>query len=197
MKIDAIEPGVVYHLFNRGNNKEDIFKEERNYHHFLSLMEKHLLTVADIYCYCLLKNHFHLLLRIKDAELIPEKFRPKPFLPFSHFFNAYAKSINKAYNRTGSLFQEHPHRKRVCDENYLTQLVAYIHLNPEKHRFTKNFREYPYSSYQVFRSNVKSNIDTEYIMKYFGTHQNFEFWHNLNRIKYEGIVEEIDNLDVI
>lgn len=65
MKIDAIEPGVVYHLFNRGNNKEDIFKEDRNYHHFLSLMEKHLLTVADIYCYCLLKNHFLYYLGLK------------------------------------------------------------------------------------------------------------------------------------
>lgn len=195
MKIDVIESGVVYHIYNRGNNKENIFKEEKNYHYFLGLMEKHLLSVADIYCYCLLKNHFHLLLRIKDPDFIAEKYRNKPYLPFSHLFNSYSKSINKAYNRTGSLFQEHFHRKRVSDEKYLKQLVAYIHLNPEKHKFCDNYKDYPYSSYSAYISKAKLFIDKEYIMNFFGTYQNFEFWHNLNRIKYEGIVGEIEKSD--
>lgn len=64
MKIDVIEPGTVYHIFNRGNNKENLFIEEKNYAYFLSLIERYLTKVADIYCYCFLKNHFHLLLRI-------------------------------------------------------------------------------------------------------------------------------------
>ena len=49
MKIDYFEPGVVYHVFNRGNNKEDIFKEEKNYMYFLSLLQKYVMPVAEIY----------------------------------------------------------------------------------------------------------------------------------------------------
>ena len=71
MKQDYFEPGVVYHFFNRGNNKENIFIEEKNYSFFLSLVTKYLLPVADIYAYCLLKNHFHFALRIKDPEMLP------------------------------------------------------------------------------------------------------------------------------
>ena len=56
MKQDYFEPGVVYHVFNRGNNQENIFIEDRNYLYFLTLLKKYLLPVADIYAYCLLKN---------------------------------------------------------------------------------------------------------------------------------------------
>jgi putative transposase len=58
MRQDFFEPGVIYHVFNRGNNKENIFFEEENYRYFLELLKKHLLPIADIYAYCLLKNHF-------------------------------------------------------------------------------------------------------------------------------------------
>jgi putative transposase len=158
-------------------------------------MEKYLLQVADIYCYCLLKNHFHLLLQIKEPELIGEKYRNKPFLPFSHFFNAYCKGINKAYNRTGSLFQEHFHRNRVEDEKYFIQLIAYIHLNPVKHKFVDNFKEYPYSSYLAYKSNSKTIISKDFVLNFFDTPEEFDNWHDLNKIRYEGIVGEIENLD--
>ena len=107
MKQDIFEPGVVYHVFNRGNNNENIFIEEKNYYYFLNLVKKHILPIAEVYCYCLLKNHFHLLVRIKDSLQILERFQTKPYTPFSNMFNSYTKSINKMYNRTGSLFQEH------------------------------------------------------------------------------------------
>jgi len=158
MKIDYFEPGVVYHVFNRGNNKEYIFKEEKNYLYFLSLLQKHVLPVAEIYAYCLLKNHFHLVVRLKDAELLEDKYKEKPYLGFSNLFNAYTKSINKMYNRTGSLFQEHLHRKRVEDEEYLTQLIAYVHLNPVKHEFTDDFKNYRYSSYKSYVSEKPTNV---------------------------------------
>ncbi len=142
MKQDIFEHGVVYPVFKRGNNKEDIFKEEKNYVYFLSLLQKYVLPVAEIYAYCLLKNHFHLVVRIKDVDLLENEYKEKPYLGFSNHFNAYAKSINKMYNRTGSLFQEHLHRKRVEDDEYLRQLIAYVHLNPVKHEFTDDFRNY-------------------------------------------------------
>lgn len=190
MKQDFIEPGFVYHIFNRGNNQEDIFKEERNYAFFLSLMKKYLLPIADIYAYCLLRNHFHFVLRIKDAESVEEKYKIKPHLAFSNLFNAYTKSINKAYNRNGSLFQEHFHRKRVEDEDYLTQLITYIHLNPVKHGFTDNFKSYRHSSYAAYTSGKPTQIKCEYIMSLFGDPANFEYCHDLNKIHMEDQLED-------
>ena len=192
MKQDVFEPGVVYHVFNRGNNKEDIFKEEKNYHYFLSLLQKYVLPVAEIYAYCLLKNHFHLVVRIKDADLLADKYKEKPYLGFSNHFNAYTKSINKMYNRTGSLFQEHLHRKRVEDDEYLTQLIAYVHLNPVKHGFTDDFKNYRYSSYNAYMSDKPTNVSCDYVKSLFGDTTNFEYWHSFNKLVFEEKVEDVD-----
>jgi putative transposase len=67
--------GEYYHIFNRGNNREDIFLEERNYVHFLRLYEKYILPVAKTYAYCLLKNHFHLLVKVRTEEEIQKNLK--------------------------------------------------------------------------------------------------------------------------
>ena len=67
-----IVPGVIYHIYNRGNNEEDIFIEERNYNYFMKLYAKYIMPVAETYAYCLLRNHFHLMVRIKSPEEINE-----------------------------------------------------------------------------------------------------------------------------
>ena len=59
MQIEKIEFGKFYHIFNRGNNSQDIFFEEENYLYFLKLLTKYIFPIADIYCYCLMNNHFH------------------------------------------------------------------------------------------------------------------------------------------
>lgn len=53
MKQDVIELGTTYHIFNRGNNRENIFIEQKNYFYFLDLLKKHILPIADVYAYCL------------------------------------------------------------------------------------------------------------------------------------------------
>jgi putative transposase len=190
MKQDFFEPGVVYHVFNRGNNLENIFIEEKNYIFFLSLLKKYILPIADIYAYCLMKNHFHLALRIKDVELIPEKLKQKPYLAFSNMFNSYSKAINKAYNRKGSLFQEHLHRIRIENDEYLIQLIAYIHLNPVKHEFTNDFKNYKYSSYQVYLSEKTTNIEKGYVMSLYGDVANFEYWHDFKKLCLEDKIND-------
>ena len=64
----AMTPGQYFHIYNRGNNGEDIFLEARNYAYFLKLYQKYICPIADTYAYCLLKNHFHFLIRIKDFQ---------------------------------------------------------------------------------------------------------------------------------
>ena len=72
MKQEKFEHDTFFHVYNRGNNKEDIFIEDKNYSYFLKLIKDHLLGVAEIYAYCLLKNHFHLIIRIKDKGLLKQ-----------------------------------------------------------------------------------------------------------------------------
>ncbi|MEN9908235.1 MAG: hypothetical protein RLZZ540_1384 [Bacteroidota bacterium] len=192
MRKDIFEEGQYYHIYNRGNNKENIFIEEKNYNYFLEKLKKYIVPVADIYAYCLLKNHFHIVLRIKDKGDMPEKFKEKIHLPFSNLFNAYSKSINKVYDRTGSLFQEYLQRNRIGNEAYLKQLIVYVHLNPVKHKFTERFETYLHSSYRSYLSDKFSNIDKELILELFDGLENFKFYHDERRIVYEGVVNEVN-----
>ncbi len=87
-----------YHIFNRGNNREPIFFNEANYYYFISLIAKYIAMVANIIAYCLLVNHFHLLIKTKPTtkEAISEQFR--------RLFIAYSQAVNKEQKRSGSLF---------------------------------------------------------------------------------------------
>ncbi len=115
----------------------------------------------------MLPNHFHLLLRINDFESIPSNYQKRIHQPFSNLFNAYSKAINKKYNRTGSLIQEHLHRIKVNSEEYFKQLLLYIHLNPEKHEICENFSDYKHSSYNSFIINKPSLLNRKEVFDYF------------------------------
>lgn len=187
MQIEKIEFGRFYHIFNRGNNSQDIFFEEENYRYFLKLLAKYIIPISEIYCYCLLRNHFHLLIRIKDAEdLVFSDFQfstvetPKSFDPsrqFSHFFNAYTLAINKRYRRSGSLFEKPFERKMVEDENYLKQLILYIHNNPKHHGLVENIEDYKWSSYPTMLAESPTKIQRGKVLAYFDDRENFALCH--------------------
>lgn len=203
---------TYYHIYNRGNNRENLFKAERNYHHFLRLYGKHVGPVADTFAYCLLPNHFHLLVRIKTEEEIEtedQTRRPqaqtqtdsenvrglkvlKPSQQFSNCFNAYTKAINRAYKRTGSLF-EHPfERKRVDSDAYFAQLVIYIHQNPQRHDLIDDFRDWPYSSYHALFSTQATRLKRETVIDWFGGIQNIEAKHGdpINPAQIAPLIDE-------
>jgi len=170
-----LQYSVYYHIFNRGTNGEDVFAENRNYSYFLQRYAKYVEPVAFTYAYCLLKNHFHFLVRIKTPEeqektlKVSKTFRVlEPSRQFSHLFNSYAKAFNKLYGRTGSLF-EHPfHRVAVETDAHFQSLVAYIHRNPQKHGFVDDFRTWPYSSYQALASQQPTRLQREAVLEWFG-----------------------------
>jgi putative transposase len=75
-----LQHGSYYHIYNRGVNRENLFVEERNYRYFLQLYASHIEPIAETYAYCLLRNHFHFLVQIKDLtglEDLSPKFGPK------------------------------------------------------------------------------------------------------------------------
>ncbi len=175
--------GKTYHLFNRGNNRENLFKTPDNYHYFLRLVAKYLTPISHIYSYCLLPNHFHFIIKIKDYNDIDEPYKigkKKLHQPFSNLFNAYAKAFNKQQNRIGSLFQEHLKRIEVTDEAYLINLIIYIHLNPVAHGICKTYHDYPYSSYSEANNFNSSFLLRDEVLAYFDGIENYNFAHQKN-----------------
>jgi REP element-mobilizing transposase RayT len=183
--------GSYYHIFNRGNNRANLFIEERNFSFFLQKYWQHISPIADTFAFCLLWNHFHLLVRVKTEEEQREAWAqilqrdPKtvalksPSQQFSNLFNAYAKAINKTYARTGCVF-EHPfHRIEIASDPYFARLVRYIHRNPERYGFVADFRDWPHSSYHLIGGPAWSPLRRDMVIDWFDTLDGFEQAHRL------------------
>jgi REP element-mobilizing transposase RayT len=163
------------------------------------LYAKYIEPIAETYAWCLLKNHFHLLVRIKDkSEINNIELRystiekPKiidPSRQFSHLFNAYTQAINKRYDRTGSLFETTFERKLVSSEKYFQQLVFYIHNNPVHHGLVKQISLYPWSSYKTILSTSPTKLMRNEVLEIFGDMENFAYYHNQQQN-----LEEIESL---
>jgi len=195
---------TYYHIYNRGTNGENIFIEERNYELFLKLYEKHLEPITDLFAYCMLRNHFHVAVRVKSEEEILETIKTLRVLPensrqaergnpanreedqsrkplgshygsdqFSNFFNAYAKTINKAYGRTGSLFQHPFGRVPITSDRQFWNVIPYIHQNPQKHKFVDDFRDWKYSSYGIILFDKKTSVNRSKVMEWFGSKEEY------------------------
>jgi len=184
---------TYYHIYNRGNNRENIFIEERNYAYFMRLYAKYIEPVAETFAFCLLRNHFHFLIRVKsEAEIMETQKTQKVSLEnslgsilgenlvsksFSDFFNAYAKSINKAYNRRGSLFQHPFGRVMVTSDAQFFTVVRYIHQNPQKHKFVGDFRDWRWSSYGALLSEKPTRLSRVAVMEWFGNRDEYLTLH--------------------
>ena len=176
-KFEHLEYGKIYHIENRGINKGDVFFETKNYEYFLNLYAKHIDPIAETYAWCLMKNHFHLLVKIKNESQISETRNPYQY--FSNLFNAYAKGINKAYGRTSSLFQKKFKRKLVDSETYFKNLILYIHNNPINHGICDNAMDYAWSSYLIHVSDKKTNLKKAEVLDLFDDVENFKTAHEL------------------
>ena len=145
-----------YHVYNRGVDKQPIFKEEDDYWYFLSLFKRHLsLEVetnsagyqfknykneVELIAFCLMPNHYHLLCYLKDPNGLRRLMQS--------VMTAYTMYFNKKYNRVGSLYQGIFLAAHVSTDEYLWHVSRYIHLNPVD--IDVDFRMYPYSSIDYF-----------------------------------------------
>lgn len=141
----------------------------------MKLYARHIEPIADTFAYCLLPNHFHFLVYIKDlVDLTGPK---KPSQYFSNLFNAYAKAFNKVYDRTGALFQRPFGRIPVTSDAYFVHLVTYIHQNPQKHGLVADFRAWSYSSYQAHLSDKPTRLQRDDVLAWFNGPEGFKMAH--------------------
>ena len=195
--------GEYYHLYNRGNSKQKIFLDDEDYNHFVKLLylcnsvrsityrdvTKNVYdfdreeTLVFIGAYCLMPNHFHILVKEKSEKGI-SKFMQKISTAYSMYFN------NK-YKRTGGLFEGKFKSQHLNVDRYLKYIFSYIHLNPIKLIESKwkeigiknikdaiiYLRNYQHSSYldYLIGDRIKSKIlDKKEFPNYFPSKKSFE-----------------------
>jgi len=146
-------PGEFYHVYNRGNHKQDIFLDDGDYAFFVLRLKQNLYSDKfdelkiqalppnsfSLVSYCLMPNHFHLLIR-QNSEIPVSKFMLK-------LCSSYAKVFNKKHEFVGHLFQDQFKQVAVSEDEYLKWLVAYICQNPTVAGLVKTPSEYKWSSY--------------------------------------------------
>ena len=115
-----------------------------------------------------MRNHFHLLVRIKEDQSPTDTGLKEPSRYFSNFFNAYARAFNRAYQRSGALFERPFGRVEVTSEDYLATLIVYIHRNPQKQGFVPDFRDWPHSSYHTLLATGATRLRRDEVLSYFG-----------------------------
>jgi REP element-mobilizing transposase RayT len=136
-------PGEYYHLYNRGNNRNHIFYERANYLFFLRRLREYLVPVVDVVTYCLMPNHYHLLVQVKMPKVSGDVSNE-----MMRFSVSYTKAMNRRYDRVGSLFQGPFQAKHVGKNAYLVHLARYIFLNPVMAGLVDRPEDWEFSSYR-------------------------------------------------
>jgi putative transposase len=181
------ETGHIYHVFNRGNNKEKIFYKEYNYQYFIKKIQSFILPYSDILAWCLMPNHFHLMIMVNHLTVNKVSINDS----VGRMLSSYARAINNQEKRTGSLFQKKT--KSVCltktvgitpawytsngvtiiftnipDKEYPNVCMNYIHSNPVKDNLVTNAENWKYSSLHEYTGRTAPYlINKEIGMDYF------------------------------
>ncbi|RJQ36568.1 hypothetical protein C4559_04860 [Candidatus Microgenomates bacterium] len=201
-KNPAFVNGLYYHIYNRGVEKRNIFANRWDYLRFLETLSFYRKTplpmklsdfrrnpirrreikgqkeIVKILCYCLMPNHFHLLIQQIEENGIT--------IFLKKITDSYTRFYNTKHNRIGPLFQGSFRAKLIETDEYLLQLSKYIHRNPASlSQWRNNISLYPYSSYNYYFSPEEHLFcRKDFILSYFSNKNN-----NLN---YKTFVEEND-----
>ena len=178
------EPGSFFHVYNHAVGSELLFRETENYLFFFDKFSQFLGPYVGLYSYCLLPNHFHLLIKVSEesgCDVVSEQFRK--------FLISYSKAFNKYFDRRGTLFERHLKRVLVTTDEYLVWLVFYLHRNPLHHQYTNEFRTYPWSSYRSLLSNRNTHLARDETIELFSGKREFILFHEKNISEFNAIKE--------
>ena len=157
------EPRHIYHVYNQGNNKKQIFRAHSDYVTFLQLFKSYSLPYCDVLAWCLLPNHFHFMLaandqcheRIKQGNLAMDPLTNG----FRKLLSAYAHDFNKRNNTSGSLFRPKTKAKDLSQQqlvkswtqlDYYANCFYYVHQNPFRHGLVIDLFKWKYSSFLFY-----------------------------------------------
>ncbi len=151
--------GALYHVIVRGNNREKVLLDETNKSKYLGLLSLYKEKLGfNLYAFCIMDNHAHLLIEVQDVPL--SQIMQRVQLVYTQWFN-------RKYSRTGHVFQQR-YKALLCNkDSYLLQLIRYIHNNPVKANLDNGI-EYKWSSHVYYVGKKKDNfVDTSYVLSIF------------------------------
>ena len=155
-----------YHVFNRGCNKEKIFFAESDYKNLLTKIKLTKNTYKiEVIAYCLLPNHYHLMLYQASNKPISDWLRD--------LFNGYAQRFNRKYDRSGTIFERTAKPKLITSDKYLIDGIHYIHSNPFKHGIVDNPADWEFSSLSEYLSEENVLVSKRILGNYF--HRDFTY----------------------
>lgn len=151
-KIMNFTEGCIYHIYNRGNNKQKIFFTESNYLYFQRKLAIELADYCDILAYCLMPNHFHLMVVVKSGENNKKRNLNNAI---GVLLRSYTRAIQKQEGFIGSLFQQRTKAKELASVDdhildYFLNCANYIHQNPKKAGLVISPEAWPYSSFREY-----------------------------------------------
>ena len=212
--MEKLQPNCSYHIFNHANGFENIFIEDENYRFFLEKYQQYILPIAETYAYCLLPNHFHLVVRIRRREVLEEVFRNFKSTNFSKFpnfgkvensgkveitdniieqfiskqfanlFSCYTQSFNKVNKRRGSLFLKNFRREPIENKAYFLNAVIYTHRNPVHHAFCDRYTDWSYTSFCEIKERNSHMIEVDKLLRMFGGRDSFIDLHEQSANKF-------------
>ena len=212
--MEKLQPNCSYHIFNHANGFENIFIEDENYRFFLEKYQQYILPIAETYAYCLLPNHFHLVVRIRRKEVIEEVYRNFKSTNFSKFpnfgkvensgkveitdniieqfiskqfanlFSCYTQSFNKVNKRRGSLFLKNFRREPIENKAYFLNAVIYTHRNPVHHAFCDRYTDWSYTSFCEIKERNSHMIEVDKLLRMFGGRESFIDLHEQSANKF-------------
>jgi putative transposase len=162
--IHRFQPHNLYHVYNRGNNKQPIFLNNNDYLSFIEYTRKFILPFADILAWCLMPNHFHYLVNTNEQSVTERKsgglLLQQLTYGIKQLLSSYTKSFNARNERTGNLFQHKTKAKNLAEGtiNYSKTAFYYIHQNPWTSGLVTRIGDWPYSSYAAFTGNSTANL---------------------------------------
>jgi len=158
-----------HHVYNRGVAKKRIFLKDKDREKFLEILEDVAKEFKfNIHSFCLMDNHYHLLIENKKENLSDG---------MRQIGSRYASYFNKAYKRVGHLWQNRFKSWYVADENYLFTLFKYIEYNPVKANMSRKIGEYRYSaSYSILKNGVPLFLQNSFVLRDYNTSVLFDMF---------------------
>ncbi|MEM6524544.1 MAG: transposase [Bacteroidota bacterium] len=141
-------PGELYHVYNRGNNQQNIFFNNSNYQFFLRKIKNELTKYCDIVAYCLMPNHYHLLIKVSDETQDSEIH--SLVRKVGTLQSSYTRAINIQNKSKGSLFQQKAKAKHLSEQDQAFICFHYIHQNPVKAGLVNDLSDWEFSSYNDY-----------------------------------------------
>ncbi len=178
------EVGRFYHINNKALPSKNLFFNEDDYLFFLQTFDKYLSDVFHVYAWCLLPNHFHFLVSVKEnIEL--ENTHQEITKKIKNFFLSYSLSIKHKKMIEHQIFAPRYKHILVEDNAYLSSLIIYIHINPYHHQINNDWEHYKWSSYQRICNLAASKLEVNWVLNWFNGLEAFRNTHQENIKEYQ------------